>query len=149
MKLSEQIHKDMLEATKSGESQKVEILKLSKSSFKNAEIEKGSELDSDEEEQILWKEEKKLKDAYEQYVKGGREDLAQKEKKQLEVIQKYLPELMSEEEIRDVVEQKVSELEVDSVREMGKVMGAVMKELSDKADGTVVNNIVKEVLNED
>ncbi len=149
MTLSEQIHKDMLDAVKSGEKNRVEVLKLALASLKNAKVEKGEELEKEEEEKVLWKELRKLQDAYEQYSEGGREDLAQREKEQLEIIQSYLPELMSEKEVRDFVEKKVSELGVDSPKDMGKVMGVVMKELSGKADGTLVSDIVKEVLDED
>jgi len=148
MTLSEKIRKDMLDGVKQKDSVRVDILKMVLASFKNAEIEKGESLDDKSQEAILRKEVKKLKDAFEQYTQAGRSDLAQKEKAQLDILEAYLPELMSEDEVREFVKKKASELGVESMRDMGKLMGVVMKELHGKADGGVVNNIVREVLNE-
>ncbi len=138
----------MISAFKAKEVLKIDILKMSLASLKNFEIEKGEKLTPSDEEQIIRKEVKKLKDAFEEYTQAGRDDLAKKEKAQLDVLESYLPKLMSEDEIRAVVEQKAKEVNAESIRDIGKVMGTVMKELQGKADGTVVNNIVKEVLNE-
>ncbi len=148
MTLSEKIRNDMFASLKEKDSIKVEILKMVLASFKNAEIENGKELDASTQEQIVAKEVKKLKDAFEQYSQGGREDLAQKEKAQLDILLVYLPKQMEESEVRAFVEQKAKELGAESIRDMGKVMGVVMKELQGKADGGMVNNLVKDVLNE-
>lgn len=148
MSLKEKIHKDMLSAVKAKESEKVDILKMALASIKNAEIEKGKELSLENEEEVLRKEEKKLKDAIEEYEVAGRKDLVEKEKKQLEVLEQYLPKLMQEGEVREVVEKKIAEIGAQGPSDMGKIMGAVMQELKGKADGTLVNNVVKEVLNE-
>ena len=148
MTLSEKIRNDMISAVKAKDSVKVEILKMVLASLKNAEIEAEKELDEKTQEQVVQKEVKKLKDAFEQYTQAGRDDLAQKEKTQLEILEVYLPKQMEESEVRAFVEQKAKELGAESIRDMGKVMGVVMKELSGKADGGMVNNIVKEVLNE-
>lgn len=138
----------MISAVKARESVKVEILKMTLASLKNAEIEKEKELDEKEQKQIVRKETKKLKDAFEQYVQGGRDDLAQKEKEQLEILEEYLPKQMDESEIREFIEKKAKEVGAESMKDMGKLMGVVMKELQGKADGGVVNNLVKDVLNE-
>ncbi len=148
MTLSEKIRKDMIAAVKAKDTLKVDILKMALASLKNSEIEKGEDLDEKEQENILRKEAKKLKDAYEEYKQAGRDDLAEKEEAQLEILEAYLSKLMDESEVREFVEKKVKELGVQGPKDMGKVMGAVMKELQGKADGGVVNNIVKEVLNE-
>lgn len=138
----------MLDAVKAKDVVKVDILKMALASLKNAEIEKGDSLDEKTQENILRKEVKKLKDAFEEYSKASRDDLAKKEKQQLEILEAYLPELMSEDEVREFVKKKVEELGVQGPGDMGKVMGVVMKELQGKADGGMVNNIVKDVLNE-
>ena len=138
----------MLDAVKAKDVVKIDILKMALASLKNAEIEKGDSLDEKTQENILRKEVKKLKDAFEEYSKASRDDLAQKEKQQLEILEAYLPELMSEDEVREFVKKKVEELGVQGPGDMGKVMGVVMKELQGKADGGMVNNIVKDVLNE-
>ncbi len=148
MSLKNKLHQDMISAMKEKNSERVEILKIAISSIKNVEIEKGEELDEKLEEDIVRKETKKLKDAYEQYIKGGREDLAEKEKKQLEILEEYLPKLMNEEEIKKIVIQKKEELGIETLRDMGRLMGESMKELKGKADGTIVKKIVEEILNE-
>jgi len=148
MSLSEKIRKDMIDAVKAKDVLKIDILKMALASLKNAEIEKGELLEQKDQENVLRKETKKLKDAYDEYTKAGREDLAEKEKAQLEILQAYLPKLMDESEIREVVEQTAKELNAESPRDMGRVMGTVMKKLQGKADGSVVNNIVKDVLDE-
>ncbi len=148
MTLSEKIRNDMISAVKAKESVKVEILKMVLASLKNAEIESEKELDEKAQEQIVRKETKKLKDAFEQYTQGGRDDLAEKEKQQLEILEEYLPKQMQEAEIKEFIGKKAKELGVESMKDMGKLMGVVMKELQGKADGGMVNKLVKEVLNE-
>ncbi len=78
----------------------------------------------------------------------GREDLLEKEQRDLSIIKKYLPELMSQEDITKVVEEKIEQLKATDMRDMGKVMGSVMKELEGKADGNSVKNIVQSKLQE-
>ncbi len=146
MSLVDSIRKDMFLASKEGFVEKSDILKMALASIKNAEIEKGDSLDDSEIEKILRKEVKKIKDSIEQFEKMGRVDLLEKEKKQLDVLNSYLPELLSDEEVENIVRRKVEELGVKDMREMGKVMGAVMQELNGKADGTVVRNIVQSLL---
>ncbi len=138
----------MLEAVKAKEVEKVNILKMTLASLKNLEVEKEEKLTPEKEEEVVRKEVKKLKDAIEEYEVAGRRDLVEKEKNQLSVLEEYLPKLMEEDEVREVVKKKVSEMDAQGPKDMGKVMGAVMQELKGKADGTLVNNVVKEVLNE-
>jgi hypothetical protein len=104
------------------------------------------ELEENEVEKILRREVKKIVDSIEQFEKMQREDLVQREKAQLEVINEYLPELLGEDEVRKIVEQKVKEIGAVSVKDMGKIMGVVMKELDGKADGNTVKAIVLELL---
>lgn len=146
MSLEDQIRKDMFEASKEGLSFDVQILKIALASIKNEEIKKGEKLEDAEVEKILRAEVKKIKDSIAQYEQMGRNDLVDEEKKQLSVLEKYLPQLMSEEDVRKVIEAKASELGISSVNEMGKLMGIVMKELNGKADGAVVRQIVQEIL---
>jgi hypothetical protein len=143
MSLSEQIKKDMITALKSGYKQKSQTLKMLVAAIKNAQIESEKELSDMEIEKILRKESKKIEDSIDQYTKMGRKDLVEKEHEDLEVLEQYLPELMSKEDIEKVVEQKIKELGAQDMRDMGKIMGAVMKELDGKADGNTVKNIVQ------
>lgn len=143
--LSEKLRADMLDAARQHNEIKLSILKLAIASLKNEMIAKGDMTEQDE-VQVLRKEVKKLKDAIEQYNAAGRKDLADREIGQLEVLESYLPKLMSEDEVREVVKKVIAESGAESVRDMGKVMGLVMRELQGKAEGSVVNNLVKELL---
>ena len=89
---------------------------------------------------------KQRKDSIEQFTKGGRDDLASKEKDQLEVIKQYLPEQLSEDKIREIVEAAVNSTQASSMQDMGKVMGAIKSELQGKADMGLVSQIVKSSL---
>lgn len=146
MSLVDSIRKDMFLASKEGFVEKSDILKMALASIKNAEIEKGDSLDDSEIEKILRKEVKKIKDSIEQFEKMGREDLLEREKAQLEVLQSYIPELMSEEDVRTFVKGKIQELNVQDKRDMGRLMGAVMKEIGSKADGGIVKSVVDSLL---
>lgn len=147
MSLVDTIRKDMFQASKEGNSTKSDILKLALAEIKNEQIALGKEeLEENEVEKILRREVKKIVDSIEQFEKMQREDLVQREKAQLEVINEYLPELLGEDEVRKIVEQKVKEIGAVSVKDMGKIMGVVMKELDGKADGNTVKAIVLELL---
>ncbi|KUK76579.1 MAG: Uncharacterized protein yqeY [candidate division WS6 bacterium 34_10] len=146
MTLLEKLRKDMLTALKSDDREKSQILKMVVANIKNAQIESDKKLTDKDVEKILRKETKKIEDSIEQYKKMGRDDLVKKEKSDLEIIQSYLPELMSDEDIKEVVEKKIEETGAQDMRDMGKVMGSVMKELEGKADGNTVKNIVQSML---
>ena len=147
MSLVDTIRKDMFQASKEGNSTKADILKLALAEIKNEQIALGKEeLEENEVEKILRREVKKIVDSIEQFEKMQREDLVQREKAQLEVINEYLPELLGEDEVRKIIEQKVKEIGAVSVKDMGKIMGVVMKELDGKADGNTVKAIVLELL---
>jgi uncharacterized protein YqeY len=121
----------------------VSLLRMIKSSIKNAEIAKGHDLEDPEILVVLEKEAKQRKDSIDQFTAGNRLDLAEKEKFELNIIESYLPEKMSEEEIREVVKKVAGD---NSGSDFGRVMGAVMGELKGKADGALVQKIVKEVM---
>jgi len=146
MSLIDQVREDMFKASKDGRSFESDILKMVIASVKDEEIKNGKDLKDVGVEKVLRTETKKIKDSISQYEKMERKDLVSEEKKQLDILEKYLPELMSEEDIRKVVEAKASELEISSTKEMGKLMGIVMKELKGKADGGVVHQIVQDTL---
>lgn len=146
MSLTQQIRTEMFNASKAGDVSKSEILKMALASIKNQEISKGEELTEDEVLKIIRKETKKIEDSITEYSKMGREDLVQTEKKQLEVLSVYLPSLMTQEQIEEVVKNKIEQLGAKDMRDMGKVMGVVMKELDGQADGNVVKNIVQKNL---
>ncbi|KUK67325.1 MAG: Uncharacterized protein yqeY [candidate division WS6 bacterium 36_33] len=146
MSLTDTLRKDMFKAVKDGAKNESEILKMALASIKNVQIESDEELTDKDVQKILRSEVKKIKDSIEQFKKMERDDLVTKEVTQLEVLQSYLPQPMSEDEVRKVVEAKVKELNAESMRDMGKVMGVVMKELEGKTDGNIVKDIVQDIL---
>jgi uncharacterized protein YqeY len=145
MSVTDTLRQDMFEARKAGDTDKANILNMAISTIKNTAIEKGN-LSEEQELEILSKEAKKIKDSVEQYTQRGREDLAKKEQSQLEVISTYLPEQKATEDVQAVVDAKISELGASSIKDMGRVMGAVMQELKGQADGSTVKELVEEAL---
>ena len=146
MSLLETIRKDMIEASKKGDVDSTNILKLAIASIKNAEIAKGSKLSDEEVLKVLRKEESKIKDSIAEFTKMDRKDLIERESKQLKVISSYLPKLISREEIEKVVSKIVADTHAEGLKSMGAVMGIVMKELQGKADGSTVKEVVQEFL---
>ncbi len=147
MSIKEDLTEDMKKALKSGEQEKVQILRSLLSSVKNAEIDnKGKELSKKDEIAALETELKQRKQAIKEYEKGDREDLAKQEKKEAQIIEKYLPEQLSEEEIQKEVKQVIDELGASSMNDMGQVMGTVISKLAGKADGSQVRSIVEQEL---
>ena len=146
MSLLETIKKDMIEASKKGDVDSTNILKLAISSIKNEEIAKGSKLSDEEVLKVLRKEESKIKDSIAEFTKMDRKDLIERESKQLKVISSYLPKLLSREEIEKVVSKIVADTHAEGLKSMGAVMGIVMKELQGKADGSTVKEVVQEFL---
>ena len=146
MGLKERLKADMKEAMKAKDKIKLSTIRMINSLIKNAEIEKRGELTDEEIIQLLMKYAKQRKESIEMYEKGGRQDLVEKEKAELAVVESYLPKQMSEEEIREIVKETIEEVGASSIKDMGKVMKAVMPKVKGRADGSVVNRIVKELL---
>ncbi len=149
--LQQQINADFLEAYKAKRELEISTLRMLKASIANKQIEKKmskEETLSDEEAIIVIKSEvKKRKDSAESYESGGRADLAQKEKEEVVILEKYLPQQLSEEKVRELVKGVISEMGTVNPSEFGKVMGAVMAKSEGTADGQMVSKILKEELN--
>lgn len=110
------------------------------------ELQKQSILTDEEVVEVIASEVKKRKDAKEQFIAGDRKDLAEKEQTEIDVLAKYLPEQLSDEEVKQAVTQVISQMGAQGPSDMGRVMGSVMKELKGKADGSLVQRFVKEAL---
>ena len=148
MSLQDKIQSDIADAMRSKESLKLGVLRMMKSAVKNKEIEKMKALDEPEVLAVLNSLVKQRKDSVEQFRKGGREDLAQKEESEISVIEQYLPAAASEEDIRLAIEAAIQETGAQSIKDMGKVMKATLGRLAGKtADGSRVSQLVKEKLN--
>ena len=146
MSLLENIRKDMLDASKQGDDITVDILKLVIADIRNEQIALDKELTDEDVLKVLRKQEKKIKDSIEQYTKMERDDLVSRESAQLKVIEKYLPSLMSEDEITKIVSRVIADTKASGMHSMGLVMGSVMKELNGKADGNLVKDVVGKLL---
>ena len=123
-----------------------DTLRMLLAEIKRYQIDEKTEATNEVVLTIINKMVKQRKDSIEQFTKGGRDDLASKEKDQLEVIKQYLPEQLSEDKIREIVEAAVSSTQASSMQDMGKVMGAIKSELQGKADMGLVSQIVKSSL---
>ena len=144
MSLKQQIISDLTASMKAQDAQRTSTLRMVKAAFMNREIEKGGELDDEEMSKLLRTLVKQRRDSVEQYEKGGRPELAEKEKSEIEVIETYLPQAASREEIEAAVAAAISESGATTMKDMGKVMKSVQAALSGKnADGRTVSEIVK------
>ncbi|BAT71708.1 conserved hypothetical protein [Thermosulfidibacter takaii ABI70S6] len=143
MGLKEKIMADMKEAMKAKNTVKVSTLRLLISEIKNKEIDKRGELTEDEILAVIQKAVKQRRESIEQYKNAGREDLVEKEQKELEILESYLPKPLSKEEIEAIIDEAIKETGAASMRDMGKVMKVVMPKVRGRADGKLVNELVK------
>ncbi len=146
MQLSEKLSDDFKTALKSGDKNKVSILRIIKAAVKNREIEKGSALTDEEICAIFKSFVKRANESIEQFSKAGRTELAEKEKQEVAIMQSYLPQQLDADEIRNLIKKAIKEVEAAGLKDMGKVMKAVMLKTKGQADGKLVNNLVKEIL---
>ena len=142
----DQLQEELKIALKAGEKAKMMGLRNIIGKIKATQIDKGETLTNEESLKILKTASKQLKESIDQYQKGGRDDLAEKEAFELTLLEKYLPEQLSEEQIRQTVKNIVKNTGAGSMLDMGKVMGATMQELAGSADGKIVQKIVQEEL---
>lgn len=146
MSLLDTLQKDMIKAMKAHDKDTLEVVRMLKASVKNEQIEKGHDLSKDEEIAVLNREDKQRKDSLADFKKAGRDDLIQKTEKELKVVESYMPAQMSEDEVKAVIAQVIKDVDAKSMKDFGKVMGASMKKLNGRADGKVVNQTVKAML---
>ena len=144
MSLKQQIISDLTASMKAQDAARTSTLRMVKASVMNREIEKGAELDDEEMTKLLRSMVKQRHDSIEQYEKGGRPELAEKEKAEITVIEIYLPQAAPREEIEAAVSAAIAETGASSMKDMGKVMKAAQAQLAGKnADGRTVSEIVK------
>ena len=144
MSLKERITQDMTRAMKGKEAGRLSTLRMVKAAVQNREIEKGGELTDEELTKALQSLVKQRRDSVEQYEKGGRPELAEKERAEIAVIEEYLPRAATREEIEQAVSEAIAETGATSMKEMGAVMKATQARLAGRnADGRTVSEIVK------
>ncbi len=144
--LKRRINQDAKEALKSKDTLTLNVLRMLKSEIRYKEIERGSELSDDDVISVLSTAIKKRKDSIQQFEKGGRDDLVSKEKQELTVVTKYMPERVSEEELSQIISQAISEEGATGSSDLGKVMKLVMPKVRGRADGKKVNQMVSSQL---
>jgi uncharacterized protein YqeY len=144
MSLKQQIVSDLTTSMKAQDAPRTSTLRMVKAAVMNREIEKGGEMDDEEMSKLLRSLVKQRRDSVEQYEKAGRQELADKEKTEIEVIEAYLPQAASREEIEAAVATAIAETAAASIKDMGKVMKAAQAMLAGKnADGRTVSEVVK------
>lgn len=146
MSLREAINKDVAVAMKAGEKDRLSTLRMLMSAIKYKEVDAKRQLNDEEVIGVISTLIKQRQDSIEQFRKGGREDLVEKESKEVEVLRGYLPPQLSAEELKALVAATAAEVGAAGPKDMGKLMKALMPKVKGKADGKLVNDLVKEVL---
>lgn len=160
--LKEKLSQDQKDALKAGDAQRRSVIGMVLSAVKNrefdkraklskdiqdvAELEKAAVLTDEEVIEVISSEIKKRKDSISQFEAGGRPELAESEKKEIEILSSYMPEQISEDELRNIIKAVISETGASGMKDMGKVIGVVMPKVKGRADGQVVSSLVKEIL---
>ena len=142
----DKLQTELITAMKAGDKSRILGLRNIIGKIKAVQIDKGEILTSEESLKILKSSAKQLKESIKQYQEGNRDDLAEKEIFELSILEKYLPEQLSEEEVRQKIKTIIENMGAQSMQDMGKVMGAAMKNLASLADGKIVQKIVTEEL---
>ena len=152
MTIKEKITTDMKTAMKSGDKTRLGVLRMLRSKIQEAEVQERAKegvdysLDDDRTIHVIASYAKQRRESIESYRQGGRDDLVAKEEAELAAIQEYLPEQLSEEEIRKIVADAIAESSASSIKDMGAVMKLLMPQVKGRADGKQVNEIVREML---
>ncbi len=144
--LLKKLQDEMKAAMKSGDKERLSTIRMLISEIKKVQIDKKKELSDEEIVEIIQRYAKQRKESIKQYREAGREDLAEKEEKELKIVQEFLPEQLSEEEIEKIVDEAIAETGASSMKDMGKVMKIVMEKVKGRAEGSVVSSIVKKKL---
>ena len=146
MEMRKRLQTDLKMAMREGDSFKRNLLRMMMAAIKQVEIDEKISLDSAGILAILTKQAKQRRETITEAESAGRTELAQTEQAELTIIETYLPKMMSRDEVETVVQELITQLQADSPKDMGKVMGAVMSKLKGKADGTMVSQVVRDLL---
>ena len=146
MSLEERLVEEMKQAMKSNDKLRLSTIRMIRSGVKNKEIELRKKLEDGEIERVIQVMVRKGEESVEQFQTGGRTDLVEKEKKEIEILKSFLPQPLSQEEILKIIDQSIQETQASSPKDIGKVMKSVMPKIGGKADGKLINQLVKERL---
>jgi uncharacterized protein YqeY len=146
MSLIARIEEELATAMRDRDSDRRDALRLILSSLRSAEKELQRPLHDDEELQVLQRERKRRLEAAEAFRAGGREEQAESEERELDVLEEFMPEPMSEEELETIIDDAIAEVGATSIRDLGRVMADVMPQVAGRADGSAVSQLVREKL---
>jgi len=144
MSLEERLVQEMKEAMKSNDKLRLSTIRMIRSTVKNKEIELRKPLDDGEIQKAIQGMVRKGEESVEQFKLGGRMDLVEKESKEIEILKSFLPQALTREEILKIIDETIEETQSTSLKDIGKLMKSVMPKLQGKADGKLVNQLVKE-----
>ncbi|MFR8927223.1 GatB/YqeY domain-containing protein [Peptoniphilus senegalensis] len=147
MSLKERLMADLKEAMKSKDKLRKDVITMVRAAIKQKEVDERVELDDSDIENIISKQLKEKKASIEEFKKGNRQDLVDQTNDEIEILLKYLPEQLSDEELKEIIKKVIDEKEITSMKDIGKLMKNVMPLIKGKADGKQVNVIAKELLN--
>ncbi|WP_349533092.1 GatB/YqeY domain-containing protein [Leuconostoc citreum] len=146
MSLLETLNADMKQAMKNKDKEALSVIRMVKSTVMNEEINLGHTLTTDEELTVLSREVKQRHDSLSEFEKGHREDLAAGIRSELDVLSKYLPKQLSDDEVKAIIQEAITQTGATTPKDMGKVMGTVTPQVKGKTDGKLVANLVKAAL---
>lgn len=146
MSIKDMLNSDMKAALKAGEKDRLSVIRMAKSAILYAEKEKLHELDDEEVIEVLFKEVKKRKNDINEYERLGKAEVVESLEREVAILSSYLPQQLTDEEVEEIVRQAIIEVGANSIKDMGKVMGTVMSKVKGRADGGLISNMVKKLL---
>ena len=146
MSLKQKLQEDLKSSMKNKDAIKKSVITLIRSSIKQYEVDNRVELQDDEIVDLIAKQLKQTRDSREEFAKAGRDDLVSKAEAEIEVLQEYLPQQLSEEELNEIVISTISEVGATSMKDMKKIMTSIMPKVKGRADGKLINELVKKNL---
>ena len=146
MSVFEEIREDLKEAMRGGDTVARDALRMVLAALQNRRIETGEDLSTEDALRVISQQVKTRQDSLEQYERAGREDLAAKERGEIDVLRRYLPEELSDERTREIVQENIAELGIESKRDLGRLMKTVLAEYKGRVSGKLVQQYANEIL---
>ncbi|CEH33196.1 GatB/YqeY domain-containing protein [Romboutsia lituseburensis] len=143
MSLKQKLQEDLKSSMKNKDTVRKSVVTLIRASIKQYEVDNRVELDDEDIIDIISKQMKQRRDSLEEFAKANRQDLVSETESEIEVLKEYLPQQLSEEELNKIVKETISELGATSMKDMGKIMSAMMPKVKGRADGKQINELVK------
>ncbi|WP_318766046.1 GatB/YqeY domain-containing protein [Lactiplantibacillus carotarum] len=147
MSLTEELNGDLITAMKARDKQKLSVLRMLKSALMNEKINAGHDLSADEEVSVISRELKQRRESLSEFESAGRQDLVDGVKAEIAIVEQYMPKQLSDDEVQQIVAATIKQVGATGKGDFGKVMGAVMPKLKGQADGKLINQTVKSLLN--